>query len=409
MAKINKKHRPLYTSTKRYVYEKGGRGSGKSFAVTDYGLRLTYDPGRVILFMRYTMIAASISIIPEFVAAMERENAQDDFKIVGNTIVNKFTGSKIIFKGVKTSSLNQTANLKSIQGLTDVIYDEFEEHPDQDSFDKLDDSIREVGVTNKLILVSNALHKKSWQSLQFWNPTGLYYDMTERISTTYRDNRNNLSESWHEKRLKVKKLSKLKYDRDYEGLDYEDVEGALWKMAMIQRVDEIPVLTRIVIAIDPATTANKDSDDTGIMAVGYGADKRGYVLEDATGKYSPNGWAKAAIDLYYKYKADRIVGEKNNGGDMIKTIVHNLDDSVAYKEVWASRGKLTRAEPIAAHYEEGKISHLGTLPELETEMTTWAALKGQKSPNRVDALVWGLSEVMPQGKTKIRPPKITFR
>jgi len=407
MAKINRKHQPLYTSNKRYVYEKGGRGSGKSFAVTDYCLRISYERNRVILFMRYTMISASVSIVPEFEAAMERENATGDFKIVGNQIINKYTGSKIIFKGVKTSSLNQTANLKSIQGLTDVIYDEFEEHPDQESFDKLDDSIREVGVTNKIVLVSNALHMKSWQRLQFWESTGLYYDMTHRIHTTFRDNRENLNPSWHEKRLKVKKRSKVKYDREYEGKDFEDVKGALWKMSMILRVSKIPPLSRIIVAIDPATTAKDTSDDTGIVVVGLGVDKRKYVLEDSTGKYSPNGWAKAGIDLYHKYKADRIVGEKNNGGDMIRTIIKNLDASVAYREVWASRGKMTRAEPIAAQYEDGEVSHVGVLGELETEMTTWAALDGQKSPNRVDALVWGMAELT--SKTVIKPAKYNFR
>lgn len=401
MAKIKTKHKPLYTSAKRYIYEKGGRGSGKSFAVTDYCLRISYEHGRVILFMRYTMIAASISIIPEFQSAMQRENASEDFEVIGSEIINRFTGSKIIFKGVKASSLNQTANLKSIQGLTDVIYDEFEEHPDQDSFDKLDDSIRQVGVTNKVVLVSNALHIKAWQREQFWKATGLYYGMTERIESTFKDNYDNLSESWHEKRKLVKKRNTLKYDREYLGLDYEDVEDALWRMAMIDRVSELPPMRRIVIAIDPAATAKETSDDTGIIAAGVGVDGRGYVLEDSTGKYSPNGWAKAAIDLYHKWTADRIIGERNNGGDMIKTIIHNLDKSVAYKEVWASRGKITRAEPIASHYEEGEVSHLGTLPELETEMTTWAALAGQKSPNRVDALVWGLTELMKSRKTAL--------
>lgn len=394
MATIKSIHKPLYTSPKRYIYEKGGRGSGKSFAVTDYGLRITYDKGRVILFMRYTMIAASISIIPEFEAAMERENAINDFDIIGSEIINKFTRSKIIFKGVKASSLNQTANLKSIQGLTDVIYDEFEEHPDQESFDKLDDSIREAGVTNKIVLVSNALHKQSWQRQQFWKKTGLYYTMTERIMSTFKDNRDNLSDSWHEKRKLVKKRSKIKYDREYLGKDYEDVEDALWRMAMILRVSELPPMKRIVVAIDPAATAKDTSDDTGIIVAGLGVDGRGYVLEDKTGKYSPNGWAKIAINLYHKWEADRIIGEKNNGGDMIKTIIHNLDKTVSYKEVWASRGKMTRAEPIAARYEEEEVSHLGVLPELETEMTTWAALSGQKSPNRVDALVWCLTELM---------------
>lgn len=396
MAKINEIHKPLYTSKKRYKYEKGGRGSGKSFVVTDYCLRMTYDNGRVILFMRYTMIAAAISIVPEFMAAMDRENATEDFKVTGNEIINKHTGSRIVFKGVKTSSLNQTANLKSIQGLTDVIYDEFEEHPDQDSFDKLDESIREVTAANNIVLVSNALHKKSWQFKQFWQPDGLYYSMTEHILSTWEDNAENLSESWHQKREIVKEKDPVKYARDYDGKDYDDIVGALWTQQMINdnRVTEHPELTRIVVAIDPATTSKDDSDETGIIAAGLGVDGFGYILHDVSGKYTPDGWANKSIIVYDKLKADRIVGEANNGGDMIETVIRHSDPNVSYKKVWASRGKVTRAEPVVALYEQNRIKHVGVLPELEDEMTTWDAQSGAKSPNRIDAMVWAITDLM---------------
>lgn len=393
MSKINEKHKLLYTSVKRYVYEKGGRGSGKSFVISDYALRLTYDVNRVVLFLRYTMVSASVSIVPEFESQMELQECQNDFHISGSEIINKKTGSRIIFKGVKTSSLNQTANLKSIQGLTDVIYDEFEEHPDQDSFDKLDESIRSVISSNKIVLVSNALHKQSWQYKQFFKPDGLYYTMTDRILTTWRDNKQNLSESWHQKRLLVKEKNKKKYDRDFEGLDYEDVEGALWNYGIIHRVSEIPLMKKIVIAVDPAVTSNPDSDEHGIVACGLGYDGKGYLLDDASGVYTPNGMAVKIISLYDKWEANLVVGEVNNGGDFIEAVIKNMDSKIGYKSVHASRGKVTRAEPIVNIYEQSNILHYGNQDKAEIEMTTWNPTL-TKSPNRVDALVWGFTDLM---------------
>lgn len=393
MSKINDKHKLLYTSTKRYVYEKGGRGSGKSYVISNYALRLTYDTNRVVLFLRYTMVAAAISIVPEFETQMEIEDCVNDFHISGSEITNKLTGSKIIFKGVKTSSLNQTANLKSIQGLTDVIYDEFEEHPDQESFDKLDESIRSVVASNKIVLVSNALHKKSWQHKQFFEPTGLYYSMTDRVLTTWRDNVENLSDSWHEKRKIVKVKDRKKYDRDYEGLDYEDIEGALWNYGIIHKVSELPKMKKIVVAVDPAVTANPDSDEHGIIVCGRGFDDKGYVLEDSSGVYTPNGMATKVVGLYDKWEANSVIGEVNNGGDFIEAVIRNMDQSIAYKSVRASRGKVTRAEPIVNVYEKGEIYHYGNLDALEIEMTTWNPTLST-SPNRVDAMVWGFTELM---------------
>ncbi len=393
MVKINSKHKKLYTSQKRYVYEKGGRGSGKSFAVTDYCIRVSYDTNRVILFLRYTMVSATISIVPEFEAAMERIGAEEDFEIVGSEIVNKRSGSKIIFKGVKTSSLNQTANLKSIQGLTDVIYDEFEEHPDKESFDKLDESIREVSAANKLVLVSNALHKQSWQYKEFWQESGLYYSMTDHVVTTFEDNIKNLSDSWHKKRELVKERDPDKYDRDYLGIDYEEIEGALWSRDIIKHVDHVPDLVRIVVSIDPSVTSNKDSDECGIIAGGVCRRGNVYILSDLTDILSPSKWAKTAIAEYHRLQADRIVAEVNNGGDLVESNIKMFDKSVSYKAVRATRGKEIRAEPVVSLYEEGKVFHSGILSKLENEQTSWVPHKS-KSPNRVDALVWLVTDLV---------------
>jgi phage terminase large subunit-like protein len=169
----------------------------------------------------------------------------------------------------------------------------------------------------------------------------------------------------------------------------EDIEGALWTMKLIDqaRVKSAPELIRLGIAIDPSVTSNKDSDECGIMIGGMDSKGEIYITEDLSGIFSPLNWAGRAIDAYHKHRADRIVAETNNGGDLVETVIHQIDKNVAYTGVWASRGKVTRAEPVQAMYEQQRIHHVGSLPKLEDEMCTWIPKEG-KSPNRVDALVW---------------------
>ncbi|GAA4299515.1 terminase family protein [Nibribacter koreensis] len=176
----------------------------------------------------------------------------------------------------------------------------------------------------------------------------------------------------------------------------EDIEGALWKMSLLDRnrVTSLPPFKRVVVAIDPAVTSNKDSDETGIIVAGLGYDNLAYVLDDLSGTYSPNVMAGTAIKAYNEHQADRVVAEVNNGGDMVEAILRNIDKSISYKSVHASRGKVTRAEPVVALYEQGRVKHYGNLAKLETQMTTWNAGEGEKSPDRVDALVWALTDLM---------------
>ncbi len=158
---------------------------------------------------------------------------------------------------------------------------------------------------------------------------------------------------------------------------------------------EAPIFKRIVIDIDPAVKATDTSDETGIVAVGLGFNDHVYILEDASGVYKPADWCIQAVMLYNKWKADRVVGEVNNGGDLIETVLRTVAKNIPYTGVHATRNKLTRAEPVAALYEQGKAHHVGRFVELEYEQTTWAAKKGDKSPNRIDALVWGVAELLP--------------
>jgi phage terminase large subunit-like protein len=172
----------------------------------------------------------------------------------------------------------------------------------------------------------------------------------------------------------------------------------LWSMASLDayRLREAPELGRIVVSVDPAVTATENSDEHGIIVAGI-ADKRGIVLEDASIQGSPNEWARRAVSLYRSWGADAIVIEVNQGGDMVAHTIRTIDPNVKIKEVRASRGKHVRAEPIAALYEQGRVAHVGSFPELESQMTqmTTSGYEGEGSPDRVDALVWALTDLFP--------------
>lgn len=185
------------------------------------------------------------------------------------------------------------------------------------------------------------------------------------------------------------------------------VDGALWTYEMLDgcRIGkkQLPEFKRIVVAVDPSGCSGPEdtrSDEIGIVVAAIGHDKRGVVLEDASGHYSPEGWGKKAVNLYHKYGADRIVGEKNYGGAMVEFTIKVADPKAAFKYVVATRGKQVRAEPVAALYEQGKVSHLLDpdidLTKLEEQMCNFSAAgyEGMKSPDRADAAIWALTELM---------------
>lgn len=186
----------------------------------------------------------------------------------------------------------------------------------------------------------------------------------------------------------------------------DEVKGALWRRAWIRRAkigrDDCK---RIVVAIDPAVSTNKKSDETGIVVCGEVNKDLFAVLEDASGKYTPGEWAAKSVQLYEKWKADKVIGEKNNGGDLVETNLKNLAPNLPVKLVWASKGKFARAEPIAGLYEPkdekpGKIVHAGVFEVLETQMVTWT-IEADWSPDRMDAMVWGLTELTGGGKFEV--------
>jgi predicted phage terminase large subunit-like protein len=180
-----------------------------------------------------------------------------------------------------------------------------------------------------------------------------------------------------------------------------DVQGSLWPRDLLDRANgswKLPDMKRVVVAIDPSGTKGEEDsgDSVGVVVCGLGEDGFGYVLADKTCKLSPDGWGRVAVNAYHAYKADRIIAERNFGGAMVEHVIRTIDRNVSYREVTASRGKIARAEPVSALYEQGRIRHAASFVELEDQLAamTSEGYVGDGSPDRADALVWALSELM---------------
>lgn len=188
-----------------------------------------------------------------------------------------------------------------------------------------------------------------------------------------------------------------------------DTPGALWTYESITRVRETPDLDRVLVAIDPAVTSNENSAETGIMVGGRASRKNalnrvertGYLLADGSIKGTPHEWASRAVALYRKFKADAIVAEVNNGGDLVEHTIHTIDPNIKVIKVRATRGKLTRAEPISALYEQKRVFHVGPFRKLEDQMCAYDG--SGDSPDRLDAAVWLFTELLIEGTTEHRP------
>ncbi|MGL4426692.1 MAG: DNA-packaging protein [Alphaproteobacteria bacterium] len=219
-------------------------------------------------------------------------------------------------------------------------------------------------------------------------------DVYITTGTTF-ENAENLAEGY---------LDMLKQTYLHTRLGLQEIEGkyleeaksdALWREEFLSHITcsgPAPPLKRIVVAIDPATTNRPGSDETGIIVAGLDGEGKAYVLEDLSGKLSATQWGLQAVEAYHRHKADRILAEVNNGGDLVEKLIHSLDASVAFKAVRATRGKSMRAEPVVALYEQKKVFHLKHFPKLVEQMLTYTP-NSSASPDRLDALVWALTEL----------------
>lgn len=219
------------------------------------------------------------------------------------------------------------------------------------------------------------------------------------------DNADNLPPDYIES---LRNLPERQRKRFFLGQFAADVENALWRRDYIKRADWPGDLQRVVVAIDPAASSQAGSDETGVVCAGVSSDQIGHVLADESGRYRPEEWARRAISLFDQYSADRIVAEVNNGGEMVEAVIRAQRPDIPFKAVRASRGKVTRAEPIAALYERGKVRHVGEFQALEDQMCSFTidfdrSAQGY-SPDRVDALVWAMTDLFPDVTDRVPDP-----
>uniref|UniRef100_A0A6M3L7B9 Putative terminase n=1 Tax=viral metagenome TaxID=1070528 RepID=A0A6M3L7B9_9ZZZZ len=387
----------------RYCILTGGRGSGKSFALATGLAAAIQDPGYTVLYTRWTMASARDSIIPEFREKIERLGIRGTTEGVAD--IHHVGGSRILFRGIKTSQGTQTAKLKSLQGVNVWVLDEAEEMPSEAVFDVIDLSIRDSRRPCHVILSLNPALRTHWIYRRWFagssvQPGTCGVDLDRGVTyihTDYRDNIRNLPADFVKIASECKAGNSLRYQHVWLGQWVDQREGALWTWESVndsrKGLDEVPDMARVIVAVDPAVTNRATSDETGIIVAGKGIDGRFYILADESGRIPPLDWAQRAVDAYHKHRADGIVAEVNQGGDLVENTIRQVDRKVPYTAVRASRGKVTRAEPIAALYAQGRVSHVGTFRDLEAEMMTYCGYDSDASPNRIDACVYALSEL----------------
>ena len=370
----------------RYRGAKGGRASGKSHFFAECVVeRLIQDPDSRIVCIREIQKSLKFSAKQLIVDKIAASPCSHMFEIQ-STEIKRIGGSGIIiFQGMQDHTAD---SVKSLEGF-DVAWVEEAQSMSKKSLELLDPTIRKDG-------------SEIWFS---WNPfrkddpvEEIFHqnDNSVLVHCTFADNPF-VNDATFEMAKMAYKKNVQKFNHVWLGDYVGDVEGALWTGDMIERcrIDEhdVPDLSRIVVAIDPAVTGGKTSDETGIVIAGRHAQSGNfYVLEDASFRGSPDRWIKTAIEKYHQYKADRIIAEVNNGGDLVETLLRNTDRAVSYRAVRATRGKMLRAEPIAALYEDNKVFHADRMRELEEQMIFYDG-SGNISPDRLDALVWALTDL----------------
>lgn len=396
-----------------YFILNSGRGPGKSFVMAQWGHdSLQRCPYQRIAYTRVTMSSTDDSIIEEFREKVSLFGTEDEFDIVSDKATHK-NGNFVRFMGLLTASKKQSAKQKSLKDFNTWILEEAEELDDEDLFDKIDNSIRVAGHRCRIILAFNAQHKKHFLFKRFYEgkmPDGsdVPYDYNGVIGnvcyiwTYWPENAENLSPKFIRKAQHTKRTNLLRYNWIYRGEWQDDLEGALWNQELIAQAKSLNIkmsdLVRVCIALDPTVSDEEDIDDCGIIGVGKTADDRYLVFSDRTGIYTPKQWGDKAIIAYNQFEANAIVAEVNQGGALVEGNIRSCAQALGLSpqaikvvKVHASKGKLVRAEPVATLYEFGKVAHSPGLSKLEAEMCTYTGKKGEPSPGRLDALVWGIT------------------
>lgn len=386
----------------------GGSRSGKTFTlVRAVCARAIKAPGsrHAIFRLRYNALRASVWLdtLPKvmrlcYPQVPVKNNRQDGYLTLPN-------GSEIWFAG-----LDDKERVEKILGLefATTYFNECSQIPRASVLTALTRLAQQVeGLTNRAYYDLNPTGTGHWTYRQFIEKVDpdtrlplINPDDYQALYINPGDNRSNIDPSYISS---LEAMPERQRRRFLDGRYVAEIDGALWTLEMLEagRVsrDDLPVMKRVVVAVDPSGSKgeeDKRSDEIGIVVAGLGIDGRGYVLADYSGRYSPEQWGAMAVKAWREYDADRIVGERNFGGDMVRAIVHAANRVAPYKEVTASRGKTVRAEPVAALYEQKMVSHVGLFPKMEDQQCNFSmsGYLGDKSPDRADALVWALTELM---------------
>lgn len=396
--KLNKKYQNLFKKNDeiRYIVISGGRGNGKSFASALWLVLQFYQSPYNSLYLRQTLTNADVSTIPQFLQQVQVLKLHSYLNVKHGEIGNT-TGGKLFFKGFRTSSNDQDANLKSIPNLQNVLIEQATEVTEQ-QFDKLNLSLRAKFLHPKICLCFNPSHQNHWIYKRFFKMKNIYPEFngisgdTLYIHGNYLDNVTNLDKTFLNEAENCKQMDPLKYENQFLGKWLKNNYNSLWTKQMIgasHTFSQPPrYFDKVVVSIDPAVTAKQNSDTTAISVCGLAQDVY-WVIDCVDGKWTPLEWAETAKMMYERYNADLIVAEANQGGDLVAANIRNvIGDSVQIQLVRASKGKILRAEPIASLYQQHKVIHTKYFQQLEYEMLTYSGDPKEKSPNALDATVW---------------------
>ena len=373
----------------RYKAYYGGRGSGKSHSFAMFLLAQGYREPLRILCAREVQRSIKDSVkqlLDDKIASMKLSSFYESIR---DEIRGK-NGTSFIFAGLGQMTTDQ---IKSMEGI-DRVWVEESQTISERSIEVLVPTIRKPD--SELWFSWNPRHQSDPVDQRF---RGLIVPDNAVIKkVNYYDNPFFPPELEGEREFDRKQRPD-RYGHIWLG-DYEpQAVGAIWDRGTLHhgRVSEQPTMNRILVAVDPAISSEPGADEHGIICAGLGEDSHGYVLEDTTTKGPPQKWAERAIATYDRWDADAIVVERNQGGDMVKHTLNSVRPGIRIVEVHATRGKHVRAEPISSLYSLNRIHHVGTFPELESQMCqmTAAGFEGEGSPDRVDALVWAFTELFP--------------
>lgn len=407
----------------------GGGRSGKSFAlIRAVVIRALREPNsrHVVFRFRFNSVKSSIIMdtlpkmmklcFPELPSVNAMMNKTDWYMTLPN-------GSEIWFAGLDDK--DRTEKILGMEFAT-IYFNECSQIPWHSIVMALTRLAQKtVGLKLKAYYDFNPPSKKHWTYVRFIEKRDPENKQPYKNQFDYAfylinpaDNKENLDPAYLRM---LEDLPEKARNRFLFGRFADDSQGALWTEELLiqNRVlgqhGSLPDFLRIVIAVDPSGCKgdeDKRSDEIGIVVCALGTDNRGYLLEDLSGKYSPEEWGSIVSEAFKRHKADRIVGESNYGGDMVRAVIHSIDSSLPYEDVTATRGKVVRAEPIAGLYEQKKILHVGYFPELEDQMLamTNAGYMGVRSPDRMDAMVWGFTALFPMMTKRAdvdwTPPKV---